>query len=529
VGYGHRSIRNAEAPIPDVEKIIDRADKCENSLMPDWTYHPLRPLATAVLGERRTQVLALRLLTVLIRWAGGRRWIPVVFDHPTSLPEWSGRFGASVPPWIALEAITVLPVLGASVIEINPVRIVDVEAVRRAVAERRCQVTAVAETAEVRDAIAADVENVTVGTFARTVRLSTSELAPALEALGEPSTIVLATPAVLLAAGPNWFNRVIEAATPTSPPAPLRDVSADPRRWPGWLWAALVGVGLIVAGFGAAAITLGPVLLWYDRDYLGVAVTDLQHLNQHLVGFLQHDRITMAGNMIGIGVLYLLLAQQMRQGYRWARRTLLISGLVAFLSYFYFLITGFVEPLHTLVVIVLFPMLLLAAWRRPAEPHWPPIVEGPEAVRRRALWGQLLMIGTGGGLAVAGAVISTVGLTSVFVPTDLDFLGTHASHLRAADARLLPFIAHDRAGFGGALVGAGLAVLLISMWGWRRGQPWVWWCLLMGCAFGTVPVLVIHFTIGYTHLEHLLPVYVLVVVTVIALALSKDYLTAREK
>ncbi|MFC5937551.1 MULTISPECIES: hypothetical protein [Mycobacterium avium complex (MAC)] len=495
--------------------------------MPDWTYHPLRPLATAVLGERRTQVLALRFLAALIRHAGGRRWIPVVFDHPTPLPEWSGRFGASVPPWIAREAITVLPVQGAGVIEINPVRISDVELVRRAAAGRRCRVTAVADSVEVCDAIAGDVDAVSIGNPADTVRLSTPNLAAAIEALADPSTTVLATPPVLVAAGPGWFNRVIEAATPTSPPAPWRDISADPRRWPGWLWAALVGVGLIVAGAGAAAITLGPVLLWYDRDYLGASVSDLHHFNRHLVGFLQHDRITMAGNMIGIGILYLGLAQQMRQGYRWARRALLISGLVAFLSYFYFLGTGFVEPLHTLVVIVLFPMLLLAVWRGPADPHWPPIAEGPEPQRRRALWGQLLMIGVGAGLAVAGAVISMVGLTSVFVPTDLDFLGTHAEHLRAADAHLLPFIAHDRAGFGGALVGAGLAVLLISMWGWRRGQRWVWWCLLLGCAFGTVPVLVVHFAIGYTHLEHLLPVYVLVVATATSLVLSKDYLTAR--
>lgn len=52
---------------------------------------------------------------------------------------------------------------------------------------------------------------------------------------------------------------------------------------------------------------------------------------------------------------------------------------------------------------------------------------------------------------------------------------------------LLAFMAHDRAGFGGALIGAGLAVLLISSWGWRRGQRWVWWSLLAGCAFGTAP------------------------------------------
>jgi hypothetical protein len=184
------------------------------------------------------------------------------------------------------------------------------------------------------------------------------------------------------------------------------------------------------------------------------------------------------------------------------------------------------EPLHTVVVIVLTPVLVLALWRRPSNPHWPAVTEGPEPERRRALWGQLVMIGVGGGLAVAGSVISFVGMTSVFVPTDLDFMGTHAEYLQMSDPHLLPFVAHDRAGFGGALIGAGLAVLLISLWGWRRGHWWVWWSLALGCAFGTVPVLIIHFTIGYTHFEHLLPVYLLVAATVAALALSRPYLTA---
>lgn len=495
-------------------------------MVPDWTYHPLRPLAAAAIGERRTQILALKLLAALIRHAGGRRWIPVVFDHPALLPQWSGRFGASVPPWIARDAITVLPVQGADVVEINPVGMADVEVVCRASAGRRCRVTAVADTVEASHAIADHVDAVTVGDPANTVRLTRPDLAPAVEALADPALRVLATPTALVAAGPGWFNRVIEAATPTSPLTRVR--GTDPRRWPGWWWAALVGIGLIVAGVGAAAIALGPVLLWYDRDYLGASVADLHRFNPHLVGFLQHDRITMAGNMIGIGILYLGLAQAMRQGYRWARRTLLISGLMAFLSYFYFLGTGgFVEPLHTLVVLVLFPMLVLAVWRQPTGPHWPPVVEGPEAQRRRALWGQLLMIGVGGGLVVAGAVISFVGLTSVFVPTDLDFMGTHAEHLQRADPQLLPFIAHDRAGFGGALIGAGLAVLLISMWGWRRGQRSVWWSLLLGCAFGTVPVLIVHFAVGYTDFGHLLPVYVLVAAAITALVLSHGYLTAR--
>jgi hypothetical protein len=101
--------------------------------------------------------------------------------------------------------------------------------------------------------------------------------------------------------------------------------------------------------------------------------------------------------------------------------------------------------------------------------------------------------------------------------------------LQSADSQLLPFIAHDRAGFGGALIGAGLAVLLISLWGWRRGDRWVWWSLLIGCAAGAAPALAIHFAIGYTSFEHLLPVYILVVVTALAMTLSHRYLTARSE
>lgn len=498
--------------------------------MPDWTYHPLSPIAASVLGEHRTRVLALRILAVLIRKVGGRQWIPAVFDHPVLPPKWSGRFGATVSPRIAFDAITVLPVQGADVVEINPVRVDDAELVRRAVTGRRCRVIAVADSEEAAEAIAGDVDAVSVGAGEGTVRLWTPDPRTAVEALGDPSMTVLATTQVLVTAGPGWFHRVIEAGTPTSPPPALRDVPPDPRRWPGWIWTTLVGLGLIIAGLGAAAIALGPVLLWYDRDYLGASVADLHAVNENLVGFLQHDRISMAGNMIGIGILYLGLAAAMRLGFRWARRALSISGTVAFASYFYFLGTGgFVEPLHTVVVIVLVPMFIAAVWPRPVTPHWRPVIDVTEAQRRRALWGQLLLIGVGAGLTVAGMVISAVGFTSVFVPTDLDFMGAHAAHFHDSHHRLVPFIAHDRAGFGGALVAAGLAVALMSMWGWRPGQRFVWWCLLLGCAVGTVPVLVVHFAIGYTHFEHLLPVYALVVATGVGLGLSKEYLTASPK
>lgn len=496
--------------------------------MPDWTYQPLRPIVSAVIGERRTRRWALHLLAVLVQ-AGGYRWIPRVFDHPSVPPDWAGRFGAVVPPSVARDAVLVLPVQGAGLIEIAPVTAADVESVRQAAAGRRCRVVARVDSAEIAGLLAHDVDEVAIGPTDDNHYLTDPDIAAAVAALQDPDAVVLARPTVLLAAGPGWFNRVIEAAAPPSPRPPgLADAGLNPFRWPGWLWGVLAGLGLVVAGIGAGAITLGPVLLSYDRSYLGLDVDDLRRINDNLVHFVQHDRISMAGNMIGLGALYTGLCWGgIRRGLAWARDTLLISGLVAFLTLFYFVGTGFVDPLHTLVVATLFPMLLAAVWNKPDLPRWRSLLDGPESQRRRALWGQLLFIGLGAGLTAAGVIISYVGLTDVFVTTDLGYLHTHGAALRTADPHLVSFIAHDRAGFGGALIGSGLAIVLIALRGFRRGERWVWWSLAIGFVTGTLPALAVHYAIGYTTFIHLLPVYVLILATAAALVLSRPYLMAR--
>ncbi len=106
------------------------------------------------------------------------------------------------------------------------------------------------------------------------------------------------------------------------------------------------------------------------------------------------------------------------------------------------------------------------------SPHGVPVAEdeGPAGEWQRALVGQLLMVTAGAGLIIGGLTISYVGLSSVFVPSDLTYMSTSPRALAAANHRLLSFIAHDCAGFGGALVSVGAAVLLIAAWGWRRGQ-----------------------------------------------------------
>ena len=493
--------------------------------MPDWTYHPLRPFAAAVLGRRRSQRMALRALATLTSLPGGARFVAGLFDHPRPPADVAARLGAVVPVEFARDAIRALPAQGAGVIEVGPVGPADVALVRRVVADRRCSVIVRAATRDVAAQLAPYVERVVTTDEPDLVHLTDPNIMRATAALADPSKTVLATTGVLVDAGPGWFQRVIEAVIPTAPPIGLRDVPLDPRRWPAWWWGLIVGLGMVGAGLGAAMITVGPLLLWYDNDYLGMNREHLNAINPNLVHFLQHDRITMAGTMVAIGVLYAGLAWGgIRQGWGWARKAYLISGGVGFPTLFYFLGSGFLEPLHVAVAVVLFPMFLLATWRRPAPPRWIVLPEGPEHVRRRALVGQLLMIVTGLGLFVGGAIISVVGLTTVFVPTDLAFLRAHADHLHGANPRLVPFIAHGRAGFGGALMASALAVTLLSAWGWRRGGSWVWWSLALAAVAGFGPAVVVHGLIHYTNIEHLAPVYLGIGLTAAALTLARPYL-----
>jgi hypothetical protein len=94
-------------------------------------------------------------------------------------------------------------------------------------------------------------------------------------------------------------------------------------------------------------------------------------------------------------------------------------------------------------------------------------------------------------------------MTTVFVPQDLRFMGLQAADLHAVNARLVPLIAHDRAGFGGGVCSCGFLVLF-SIW---CGQPCrsLWQALLFAGIVGFATAIGIHPLIGYTDLVHLAP------------------------
>ncbi|MGW0203207.1 hypothetical protein, partial [Nonomuraea sp. NPDC003201] len=496
---------------------------------------------------------------------------------------------AAVPPEVARDAVRALPPLGAGLILVEPVGLADVPLVREAAAGRRVPLLVRTGDPAVTAALAAHVDAILptddeeqhrperdveepqaergagvpraergverfrgecgveagglehgageggwesgvecgVGVSEGGIVLPASPaVGAAARILADPAKAVLATPALLIEAGPGWFGRVMEAATPTAPTPSLRAVGRDPRRWPGWWWGLVTGAVIAVAGLVAALVALGPVLLWYDRAFLDMDQKALHAVNHHLVHFLRHDRITLAGTMVAVGVLYLgLTAGGMRRGWPWAREAYLVSGAIGFAAVPYLFTHGYVEPLHTALAVVLLPMFLAAA-RRPRErPRWTSRPDGPERERRRALTGQLLMVITGAGLFVGGVAVSAVGLGGVFVPSDLEYLGTGPDALRAAaGTRLLPFVAHDRAGFGGALLAAAAAITLLSAWGWRRGESWVWWTLALAAVAGFVPAVLTHLAIGYVDLWHLAPVLFGMALTATALALSRPYL-----
>jgi dihydroorotate dehydrogenase len=94
--------------------------------------------------------------------------------------------------------------------------------------------------------------------------------------------------------------------------------------------------------------------------------------------------------------------------------------------------------------------------------------------------------------------------------------------------QLIPLIAHDRATFGGMLLATGVAVLLVTLWGLRRGERWLWWTVGLGALPAYLATLWIHFDITYTDPLHLGPVFIGLVLHLLGWALSAGYLRGQD-
>ena len=330
----------------------------------------------------------------------------------------------------------------------------------------------------------------------------------------------------LVCSGPGLIKRTNEALlSRLEPVAEPEALTLDAARR-SWFWAFWMGVGMFIGGAMALAIASTRVVLPYDESLCGLTRAQMARLNPRLLPFMAHDRVSLAGTMLSIGVFYSALAWSgIRRGSHWAQVTVIVSAMFGFLSFFSFLGFGYFDPFHAFVTAILTQFMVLCMVLAPSPPQ-PPRPEWRESVAwRRGQWGQLLFIILGVGLTGAGIVMTAVGCTRVFVAADLEFMRTTAAELALSYDTLVPLVAHDRASLGGMLVANGVAVWLCAQWGFRAGARWLWNALAWGGNIAFVCAVAVHVIVGYDEFMHLAPAVLGWVLWNAALALSREWLS----
>lgn len=297
-----------------------------------------------------------------------------------------------------------------------------------------------------------------------------------------------------------------------------------------WFWALLMGLSMFGGGLLALVIACTRVVLPYDEAMTELTREELMKVNPRLLAFMTHDRVTLAGTMLAVGIQYAVYAWWgVRHGLHWTYISVVASAFAGFFCFFSFLGFGYFDQLHAFVTAVLVQLLLLTlhAELTPRRELTQPDLWNDNRWRRNQ-WGQLMFVIHGAVLIVAGSVIMKVAMTSVFVPEDLHFMHTSSEAL-LQHPLLVPLVAHDRATFGGMLIACGVATLLPALWGFRRGQSWLWWALMIGGSIAYLCTILVHWAVGYNSLKHLLPAYGGLAWLWVGAALSYSHLVAPDE
>jgi hypothetical protein len=268
----------------------------------------------------------------------------------------------------------------------------------------------------------------------------------------------------------------------------------------------LTGVALLLSGAFAIFLAARREFLPHDIAFLGLDARDLcVQADCRIVAFMFHDRVAFGGTLIAIGTFYLwLTALPLRDGERWAWQAILVSGIAGFLSFLAYFGYGYLDSWHGVATLAILPCFAIGLGRSRATATRA-VMPWLRSRPARAVWGRWCLLATGAGMILAGATILVVGMTQVFVPQDLAFMRLAREDLAAISPRLIPLIAHDRAGFGGGLLSSGL---LVAWCAWHASPSRAFTQTVaiagaagFGCALG------VHYVEGYTDGWHLAPAW----------------------
>jgi hypothetical protein len=123
-------------------------------------------------------------------------------------------------------------------------------------------------------------------------------------------------------------------------------------------------------------------------------------------------------------------------------------------------------------------------------------------------------------MVFGGLTVMAVGMTNVFVPQDLEFMKLAPQDLVTLNERLIPLIAHDRAGFGGAIATVGLTVFF-SVWCAVPSRS-LWQVLCVSGLIGFAAAIGVHPIVGYNNLFHLAPAIMGAAMFLVGLFLSYE-------
>lgn len=244
-----------------------------------------------------------------------------------------------------------------------------------------------------------------------------------------------------------------------------------------------------------------------------------------IVYFMFHDRVAFGGALISVGAVYMWLAEfPLRERGAWVWWVFIVSGLSGFGSFLAYLGYGYLDTWHGVATIFLLPLFIVGLARSRQfleEPRGIRALLQPgvkTSLRGSYGLGRALLLATAAGMIAGGLTVMTVGMTWVFVPQDLEFMGVQPSELRSVSSRLIPLIAHDRAGFGGAICTTGITVLF-CVWCARPSKS-LWQVLCFSGVVGFTSAIGVHPLVGYNNLLHLAPAILGAILFMVGLVLT---------